>query len=249
MTKVESILFRRVARPAVLALLLLCSACATTTGQKVLAVQRLDAVWARDNAAIRSQLGERTIKATPDQTYRAAKAALIAVGLTIDEGAATPPSVSGSKTYPAGALSWSPAVKQAEEARTRQVFIEALGPVGATLSLNPLPEQFTGSATVKAAAKGETLLVVDLRSTPLATACAAACLTEMPPTALRAAYFEYWTAFDEELAEVKAEDEARAAAVARARKKPPPRPPRKPRATRPPSDWTPPPRDWTPPPK
>lgn len=210
-------------------------------------MQRLDSVWASDNAAIRARMGKRIVKATPVQAHRAARAALIAGGLTIDESAATPPSVYAAKTYPAGALSWSPAVKQAEEARTRQVFIDALGPMGRTLMITPLPEQFTVSVAVKAATKGESLVVVDLRSNPLAPACPAACLTEMPPTALRAAYSEYWRAFDEELVVVTAEDEAKAAA-AKAKKKPP-RTARKPRTTRPPSEWTPPPREWQAPPK
>lgn len=237
------------ARAAAISVLLLCTACATTVGQKQTAVDRLNMVWRVDNNAIRAEFGERSVKATPDQTFRAAKAALLRLGLVIDEAAAQPPTVFGSRSYPAGTFSWSPAVRQAEEARVRETFVAALGPMGATLVLTPMAEEFTGTATVKAAPKTESRVAVDFRST--AGACTTACLTEMPPTALRSAYYQFWTAFDEELIEVIADDEAKAAAAAaRAKKRPPPaRAPRKPAAPKPPTEWTPPPRDWKPPPK
>jgi hypothetical protein len=239
------------ARAAAISILLLCSACATTTaGQRQTAIDRLNLVWGGENAAIRAEFGERSVNATPDQSYRAAKAALNRIGLEIDEDAAQPPTIFGRRSYAAGSFSWSPAVRQAEEARVRETFVAAVGPMGATLVLNPLAEELTGTATVKSASKSGTRVAVDFRSA--SGACVTACLTEMPPTALRSAFYQFWTAFDEEIIEVKADDEAKEAAAAaeRAKKrKPPARAPRKPAAPKPPTEWTPPPRDWKPPPK
>jgi hypothetical protein len=237
------------ARAAAISILLLCSACATTVGQRQTAIDRLNMVWSEENNTIRTEFGERTVSATSDQTYRAARAALARIGLVIDEAAAQPPTVFGSRSYPAGSFSWSPAVRAAEEARVRETFVAAIGPMGASLVLNPLAEELTGTATVRSAPKTATRLAVDFRST--SGACVTGCLTEMPPTALRSAYYQFWTAFDEELIEVKADDEAKAAAAAaRAKKRPPPaRAVRKPAAPKPPTEWTPPPRDWKPPPK
>lgn len=235
------------ARASAIALLLLCAACGTTSGQRQLAAQRLEAVWASENQATRAQFGERMVKATPDQAFRAARAALIRVGLEVDDHA-SPPAVVGQKTYPAGSFSWSPAIRQLEEERMRTVFVEALGPVGGNLRLAPTAEDLVGTAKLKAAPKGQALLAVDFRTQPVGGGdCPQPCLLEMPPAALRAAYYEYWAAFDDELAEVKAEDEAKAAA---SRKRSPParkaRPSKPPKA---PGDWTLPPKDWRPPPR
>lgn len=140
------------------------TACATTPTQRQIAGDRLAEVWAADNVEARKQLGSRTIKATADQAYRAAKGTMPRIGLEIDVRASNPPTVTARSLYKGGGFSWSPSVRQAEETRMRRIFVEAIGRMGALLNIKPVDEIITATARVGGAPRGSSTLTIDFAS-------------------------------------------------------------------------------------
>jgi hypothetical protein len=249
------VLVSRLAAVSALVGALLLAGCATTADIGV-ASQRLNQAWASDNQGTRATLGARTVRATPDQAYRAAKLALGRIGLDVDEAASRPPRVVASRLYKAGAWSWSDAVQKAEQTRMVQVFTDAIGLKAIGLVFKPGDEIIGADLTIGSASREGTLLRVNFGSRPPNGDCSdAGCITEMPPSALRAAYYEFWTAFDEELSAVEQEDAlhavppkgrrpvgARATRVAASLPQPKPK-------SKAPNEWVLPPSGWTPPPR
>lgn len=215
------------------------SAC-TTVVQRQTAVDRVNAVWAADNQSVRSTLAARTLAASIDQALDASERALRKIGLdeiSVDRKTAT---VSGRRQYANAAWSWSDAVRQAEEPRLRQIFVDAIGPQGYFLGLDPKDEVL--SATVKVVAAGrkkEAIVSADFRSDNTAgVTCPGGCVTEIPPSALRAGLYEFWRAFDGELSDIQAKTRATA--------RKPRAPAQQPTASRnrSPNEWVVPPKDW-----
>ena len=235
-------------RNAALTLLLLCAACATTLEQRSTATQQLNAVWTAENQATRKRLETRVVAATADQTYRALKATFPNIGLDVDDQASSSTVVVAKSRYAQGGFSWSPAIRAQEEARVRQVFVDAIGRQGANLKLVPQDEIITATGKVSANTATTSRLSIDFRSTSPSGGCSTPpCVDEMPPSALSAAYYQFWTAFEPELKEIQLADSIKAAAAGRTKRKTAPTAPRKSPAARPPSDWVLPPSGWKPP--
>lgn len=245
-----------VTQVSALALVSLAAGCATPGGRSGgvrKAMLAVDEAWAADNRATRATHGSRIVKATVDQAFRAARTALERIGLEVDQPASIPPAVTARKFFPEGGWSASPTVRAAEEPRFRQMMASEIGAKAANrLVIMPRAETLTGQAMLTPAASGTVRVAVDFSSST-ATPCPAdqACTIEVPPAALRSVYYEYWTAFGEELTEILAEDE-KAAAEARRRRAAPrktaPQPRARPkRKAKPPSGWKLPPSGWKPP--
>jgi len=238
----------RFLRGLALTFLLVLAGCATTPDQRNTAVQRLNGVWMVENQAIRTNAGARIIAATPSQVQRALRATLPTIGLEIDEQASNATTLVAKTEYAKGGFSWSPEIRAQEEARTRKVFIDAIGPQGGNLMLIPQNEVITATAKMTANAATSVRLVLDFQSSSPAGGCPAetSCVDEMPPAALNAAFYQFWTAFEPALDEIRRAD-VKAAAASRAKRRPAPDAPRKPAAVRAPSDWVLPPSGWKPP--
>jgi hypothetical protein len=206
-------------------------------------MQRIDQLWRADNQATRATSQARTVSATPNQVRRAVRATIPRVGLELEGAAPAGSEARGHHLFKGAARSWSPSVQKAEEARVRQVFVEVIGPAASGLQIRPGDEVLTVTVVWVPATRGATRVNVDFKSDEPGADCSqpGSCIKEMPPAALRAAYYEFWTAFDRELAEIGAED----AAAAREHRRPAAA--RRP-ASKPPSAWTPPPSGWRPPP-
>jgi hypothetical protein len=248
---------RNIERGVVVAsILLLLAACATTPprpvappaprgttlDERMMATQRVNEIWATDNTATRASLSVRTVKASPSQVSRAARAAMEQLGLDVDAKGLKGRTLTATKVFKNGGWSWSPAVRQAEEPRLKQALHEVLGTRGDELLLGTLGDEvLTGTATVATGGKGVVKITVDFSSkVPGADCTRTACIDEMPPAALRAAYYEFWTAFDQALANIRRTD-------AEAHKKRSQAPTKQ--KAKPPSDWVLPPSGWKPPPK
>lgn len=236
-------------RKAALVLLLFCAACSTTLEQRSTAAQQLNAVWMAENQVTRGKLATRVIAATADQTYRALKATLPNIGLEVDDQASSPLSIVAKSHYAQGGFSWSPAIRAQEEARMRQVFVDAIGRQGANLTLAPESEIITATGRVSGNTATTSRLSIDFRSTSPSGGCPTPpCVDEIPPSALSAAYYQFWTAFEPELGAIQRVDSVKAAATGRAKRRTTPAAPRKPPAVaRAPSDWVLPPSGWKPP--
>lgn len=245
-----SVTTKVVLRTVAIALLATAASCATTPQQRFEATRRLDEVWASENQATRAQFGSRVLNATPDQALRAAKAAMVQIGLVIYEPASSPPNVVARQTFAESGWSWSEAVRLVEEARMQQVFVQAIGSQGAQLQMGRGEETLTARFVVGSRTSAGTTASVDFESAPVGVDCAStACVMQIPPAALRAGFFEFWRAFDEELVEVRAQDAEKAAAARRDHRSGQPAPRRRQRQrARPPSEWVPPPSGWRPPP-
>lgn len=227
----------------------LAAACSTTTtpADRQIATQRLNYVWGAENQLTRGELKNRTVDGTPAQVHRAARQTMIRIGLVIDETQSQPPNVVGGNVFANGGWSWNEAVQLSEEPRMRSVFVQAIGPAGANLTLTPTDEVMTASVVVGSTSANATEVSVDFATASPGVDCrVTACTAQIPPMALRSAYYAFWQAFDEELGDVVEEDRAEAAAHRQRSQRARPRPAR---PTRPPSDWTPPPSGWTPPPR
>jgi hypothetical protein len=230
-----------------LTLALALAGCATTPAQRGAAVQRLNGVWVAENQATRAKVGARIIVATPGQIQRALTTALPAIGLDIDAQASSATTVVAASHYAKSGFSWGPAIRAQEEARMRKIFIDAIGPQGGNLTLVPQNEIITATSRIAASTATSARLTVDFRSSSPAGGCPAetSCIDEIPPAALNAAYYQFWTAFEPALDEVLQTDAK--AAASRAKRRPAPDAPRKPASKRPPSDWVLPPSGWRPP--
>lgn len=239
---------------SVLALVPLAAGCATTagggSGRQGNAAEAVNRAWAADNRAIRTAHGSRIVQATPDQAYRAARAAMERLDLQIDEASSAAPNVTARRFFQQGGWSATPAFQAAEQARLRTL----LGKRANKAMIERPEEMLTGTVRISTALKGTVRIDSDFTSFS-ATSCPAKriCFSEIPPAALRSVYFEYWTGFTEELIEILAEDgQARADAEARRRRAAPrkatPRARPKPKA-KPPSGWKLPPSGWKPPPR
>lgn len=223
------------------------AACSTTSEDRQIATQRLNYVWGAENQITRSELGNRAVDGTPAQVHRAARQTMIRIGLVVDEERSQPPHVVGGNVFANGGWSWSESVRLSEEPRMRRVFVEAIGPAGANLILAPTDEVMTASAVVGSTSANATEISLDFATASPGLDCRVlACAAQIPPTALRSAYYAFWQAFDEELADIVEEDRAEAAARRQRSQRARPRPAR---PARPPSDWVPPPSGWTPPPR
>ncbi|HEY0599191.1 hypothetical protein [Brevundimonas sp.] len=245
---------RLAARAAVAALALLGAGCATSTSmeQRMLATQRLEQVWAAENRMTRAELASRIVDGTPAQAHRAAVETMGRIGLVVDDSRSQPPRVVAESTFADGGWSWNEQVRLSEEPRMRQVFVQAIGPSGARLVMAPGEEVLTVTAVTGSSTRDGTEIAVDFVSTSPNVDCVQqACVGEMAPMALRAGYYEFWRAFDEELTAIRDFDRAEAEAAARrARSQRPPRSRARPvQPQRPPRDWTPPPSGWRPPPR
>ncbi len=216
------------------------SLCACTTpAQRQTAVERVNSVWAADNQDIRSKLASRRVTASPEQSMQAAELALRRIGLEDVNTDRKAGLATSKRQYSNAAWSWSDAVKQAEEPRLRQIFVDAIGPQGAFLALDPKDEIL--SATVKVAASGKknlAVVTIDFRSdTAGGASCAGGCVVEIPPAALRAGLYEFWQAFDSELTDLQTK-----ARQTRKTKVPAQQQPAK--QNRSPNEWVVPPKSW-----
>lgn len=228
----------------------LVAACSTTTtpADRQIATQRLNYVWGAENQLTRGELKTRTVDGTPAQVHRAARQTMIRIGLVIDEARSQPPNVVGGNVFANGGWSWNESVRLSEEVRMRNVFVQAIGPTGANLTIVPGDEVMTASVVVGSSSANATEVSVDFATASPGVDCTVTqCTAQIPPMALRSAYYAFWQAFDEELGDVVEEDRAEAAARRQRSQRARPRP--APRPARPPSDWTPPPSGWTPPPR
>ena len=224
----------------------LLAGCATisdaTYDVRLKATQSLDQDWAIYNDATRRTQGTRIVHATPLQVWRASRSAMVRIGLKIDDTASSVPNVVATKFISGGTWPWSQAVREAEQSRVRQALRNVLGKNGVGLLATPGDQTLTGKVIASADLHGGSNAIVDFKSIRSNHCKDQSCPTEIPPSALRAAYFEFWTAFDDELATQVAEEGKRrpTALLPNARHR------RAPKAT---SDWVLPPSGWTPPPK
>lgn len=219
-----------------------CTTLALDDGSAAVAA-RIDEIWRADNEVIRAQLGERDIAATSSQVDQAARRAFEVLGLSVLEANSGPTRVWAGETYSAGGWSWRPAIRSAEERRVREVFASSINPRLAQQHLAPADETILGVADLAANGRGGIRLRVSFRSEISEGTCRGPCARELPPAALRSAYFAYWKAFDEELARLKAQTRPAAAP----RKPAAAAPSRKPKGPK--ADWVLPPSGWKPPPR